>query len=69
LVVLEGKEVSRKARGFLTSFEITGLIVFVEEVESYYERTKSMGAKIVEELHETEYGDYQYGVEDLEGYR
>jgi uncharacterized glyoxalase superfamily protein PhnB len=47
---------------------MTGLIVFVEEVESYYERTKSMAAKIVEELHETEYGDYQYGVEDLEGH-
>jgi uncharacterized glyoxalase superfamily protein PhnB len=48
--------------------ETQSLTVFAEEVESRYERTKSMGAKIVEELHETEYGDYQYGVEDLEGH-
>jgi uncharacterized glyoxalase superfamily protein PhnB len=48
--------------------ETQSLTVFAEEVESHYERTKSMGAKIVEELHETEYGGYQYGVEDLEGH-
>jgi uncharacterized glyoxalase superfamily protein PhnB len=29
---------------------------------------KSSGAKIVEELNETMYGERQYGVEDLEGH-
>lgn len=44
------------------------LTVFVEDVESHYQRTKSAGAKIVEELHETEYGELQYGVEDFAGH-
>jgi uncharacterized glyoxalase superfamily protein PhnB len=44
------------------------LTVFVEDVEAHYERTRSAGARIVEELHETEYGEFQYGVEDLAGH-
>ncbi len=42
------------------------LTVFVDDVDGHYERVKSAGAKIVEELHETEYGERQYGVEDLD---
>ena len=45
------------------------LTVFVEDVDAHYERTKSAGARIVEELNETCYGERQYGVEDLEGHR
>ena len=44
------------------------LTVFVEDVDSHFERARSAGAKIVEQLHETEYGERQYGVEDLEGH-
>ncbi len=44
------------------------LTVFVEDVEAHFERSKSAGAKIVEELHETPYGELQYGVEDLDGH-
>ena len=44
------------------------LTVFVEDVDAHYAKTRSSGAKIVEELHETEYGERQYGVEDLEGH-
>lgn len=43
--------------------------VFVEDVDEHFERTKAAGAKIVEELHETVYGERQYGVEDLAGHR
>ena len=43
--------------------------VFVEDVDVHCERTKAAGAKIVEELHETEYGERQYGVEDYEGHK
>lgn len=43
------------------------LTVFVEDVEAHFERTKSAGAKIVEDLHQT-YGELQYGVEDLDGH-
>ena len=45
------------------------LSVFVEEVEAHFARAKASGAKIVEELHQTEYGELQYGVEDPEGHR
>jgi len=44
------------------------LTIFVEDVEAHLQRTKSAGAKIVEELHQTEYGELQYGVEDLDGH-
>jgi uncharacterized glyoxalase superfamily protein PhnB len=45
------------------------LTVFVDDVDAHFERAKSVGAKIVEELHETVYGERQYGVEDFEGHR
>ena len=45
------------------------LTIFVEDVDAHYERAKSAGAKIVEELNETIYGERQYGAEDLEGHR
>jgi uncharacterized glyoxalase superfamily protein PhnB len=44
------------------------LTVFVDDVDGHFERTKAAGAKIVEALHVTEYGERQYGVEDLEGH-
>jgi uncharacterized glyoxalase superfamily protein PhnB len=44
------------------------LTVFVEDVDGLYEKAKAAGAKIVEELHETEYGERQYGAEDPEGH-
>jgi len=44
------------------------LTVFVEDVDAHWERAKRAGAKIVEDLHETEYGELQYGVVDLEGH-
>lgn len=45
------------------------LTVFVEDVESHFARVAAAGATIFEELHETEYGELQYGVEDLEGHQ
>jgi uncharacterized glyoxalase superfamily protein PhnB len=44
------------------------LTVFVEDVEEHFSRAKLAGAMIVEDLHETIYGELQYGVEDLEGH-
>jgi uncharacterized glyoxalase superfamily protein PhnB len=44
------------------------LTVFVEDVDAHFEKTKSAGAKIVEDINETMYGERQYGVEDLEGH-
>ena len=44
------------------------LSIFVDDVDAHFRRTKSAGAKIVEALHQTEYGELQYGVEDLDGH-
>lgn len=45
------------------------LTVFVDDVDGHFERAKAAGAKIVEDLHVTVYGERQYGVEDLAGHR
>jgi predicted enzyme related to lactoylglutathione lyase/uncharacterized glyoxalase superfamily protein PhnB len=44
------------------------LTVFVEDVESHYQRAKSANPKIVEDLHETPYGEFQYAAEDFAGH-
>lgn len=44
------------------------LTIFVEDVDAHYRAAQAAGAKIVEELHITEYGEQQYGVNDLEGH-
>jgi len=44
------------------------LTIFVEDVEAHFQRAKVAGAKIVEELHETGYGEKQYGAADLDGH-
>ena len=44
------------------------LTVFIQDVDEHFRRTKAAGAKIVEELHETEYGERQYGVQDIDGH-
>jgi len=44
------------------------LTVFIADVEGHFARTKAKGARIVEEPHETVYGEFQYAAEDLEGH-
>jgi len=44
------------------------LTIFVEDVENHCAHARKSGANIVEELHETIYGELQYGVRDLEGH-
>ncbi len=59
----DGEQTPKEA-GFGTQ----SLTVFVEDVDGHCARARAAGAKIVEEPHETEYGEYQYGVEDLDGH-
>ena len=44
------------------------LTVFVDDLEAHFQIAKAAGAKIVEDLHETEYGELQYAAEDLDGH-
>jgi uncharacterized glyoxalase superfamily protein PhnB len=50
-------------------YETQSLNVFVDDVDSHFQRTKAAGAKILEDLHETVYGELQYAAEDLDGHR
>jgi len=50
------------------SLRTQSLTVFVDDVDAHFVRAKSAGAKIVEELNETIYGERQYGAEDLDGH-
>jgi GNAT superfamily N-acetyltransferase len=44
------------------------LTVFVPDVDAHYQKANSAGATIVEHLHETMYGERQYGARDLDGH-
>lgn len=45
------------------------LTIFIEDVEAHCARARSGGAAILEEPHETVYGEFQYAAEDLDGHR
>ncbi|HEY1904252.1 MAG TPA: VOC family protein [Terracidiphilus sp.] len=45
------------------------LTVFVADVDAHYQQSRQQGAVIWEDLHETIYGERQYGVKDLDGHR
>jgi uncharacterized glyoxalase superfamily protein PhnB len=49
-------------------FGTQSLTIFVDDVDAHYARAKAGGAKILEEPHETAYGEYQYAAEDLDGH-
>jgi uncharacterized glyoxalase superfamily protein PhnB len=49
-------------------FGTQSLTVFVEDVEGHCARAKAGGATIVEEPHETMYGEFQYAALDLDGH-
>jgi uncharacterized glyoxalase superfamily protein PhnB len=48
--------------------ETHSLMVFVDDVDEHYRRAKESGAAIMQELFDTEYGERQYAVQDLEGH-
>ena len=67
-IMLNGSRAER-ASPAETGRHTQSLTVFVEDVDAYFERVKSAGAKIFENLNETPYGERQFGVEDIEGHR
>lgn len=44
------------------------LTIFIDDVDGHYAQAKAAGAKILEEPHETAYGEYQYAAQDLDGH-
>ena len=49
-------------------FGTQSLTLFVEDVEGHCSRARAAGAGILEEPHETVYGEFQYAARDLEGH-
>ena len=50
-------------------FNTQTLTLFVKDVDAHFARSKDQGAHIWEDLHETVYGERQYGVKDLDSHR
>jgi uncharacterized glyoxalase superfamily protein PhnB len=61
----EGRSESPMKFGYGTQM----LTIIVPDVEAHYAKTKRGGGAIWEEIHETIYGEKQYGAIDLEGHR
>lgn len=47
----------------------SGIVVHVDDVDAHYERARAYGAYIESEPQDTDYGQREYGVRDLEGHR
>jgi uncharacterized glyoxalase superfamily protein PhnB len=62
------KQVGGQASPADLGFGTQSLTIFVEDVEAHYARARAAGAKILEEPHETVYGEFQYAAEDLDGH-
>ena len=62
------KQVRGQASPADLGFGTQSLTIFVEDVEAHYARARAAGAKILEEPHETVYGEFQYAAEDLDGH-
>jgi uncharacterized glyoxalase superfamily protein PhnB len=49
-------------------FGTQSLTVFIEDIRAHFEHAKSAGVTLLEDLHETVYGELQYAAEDLIGH-
>jgi uncharacterized glyoxalase superfamily protein PhnB len=58
------KRATPKQLGFGTQ----SLTIFIEDIHAHFEQAKTAGVTIVEDLHQTVYGELQYAVEDLDGH-
>jgi len=66
-VMLDGADPGQRTPSEL-GYGTQSLTVFVADVGAHYQKAKSAGAQIVEDLHETPYGERQYGARDLDGH-
>jgi len=49
-------------------FGTQSLTIFIEDIQAHFQQAKSAGVRILEDLHETVYGELQYAAEDLDGH-
>src|SRR5207253_8014550 len=67
-IMLKAARQDRVTPAQLDGRQTQSLTVFVEDVDAHFVRAKSAGARIVEELQETMYGERQYAALDLDGH-
>ncbi len=58
----------RKSPASIGGTTTQSLTIFVDNVDEHHAHAKSADATIVEEPHETVYGEYQYAAHDLDGH-
>ncbi len=66
-VMLDAADPGQKVPAEL-GYGTQSLTVFVANIDAHYNTAKSAGAAVVGDLHETIYGEYQYGASDLDGH-
>lgn len=49
-------------------FGTQSLTIFIEDLEAHFARAQAAGVTLVEDLHETVYGELQYAALDLDGH-
>jgi len=49
-------------------YNLQSLTIFFDDVDAHYRKVKATGIRLVEQLHQTVYGEMQYAVQDLEGH-
>jgi uncharacterized glyoxalase superfamily protein PhnB len=66
-VMLEATDAGQQTPAEL-GYGTQSLTIFVADVDVHHDRARIAGATIVEEPHETVYGERQYGARDLDGH-
>jgi uncharacterized glyoxalase superfamily protein PhnB len=49
-------------------YNLQSLTIFLDDVDAHCRKVRSAGIRLVEQLHQTVYGELQYAVQDLEGH-
>jgi len=62
------RDVAEASAWLTATLGFTEHTVFVADVDAHYNRAKAAGATIVEDVHETIYGERQYAIRDLDGH-
>jgi uncharacterized glyoxalase superfamily protein PhnB len=66
-IMLDAADTGQKTPAEL-GYGTQSLTIFIPDVDAHFSNAKSAGATIVEDLHETIYGERQYGARDLDGH-
>jgi uncharacterized glyoxalase superfamily protein PhnB len=63
------QECAAAARWLEIPYIIDGVVAYVDDVETHFERARRAGATLLSEIEDAPYGIRAYRVEDLEGHR